>query len=179
MRSKEVVLTMLVKGHTTDPVQVWMYQTLTTLRTMLLGDVTRVPLWQETWEAMRRRRVGPRTEGLTAKATRVSKRMGWTWESAVELRTRDGEKMHVRYWKHKIREAAREWRLRQATNRKAARDLEKVDIQMFARLLRRRTLTDIQRGPLRAILAGVVHTGARMWARGRLVTRCPALWLRE
>ena len=169
---------MLVKGHTTDPVQVWMYQTLTTLSTMLLGHVTRVPLWQETWEAMRRRRVGPRTEGLTAKATRVSKRMGWTWESAVELRTRDGEKMHVRYWKHKIREAAREWRLRQATTRMTARDLEKVDIQMFARLLRGRTLTDIQGGPLRAILAGVVHTGARNVGKRKIGDTVPSLWLR-
>ena len=78
-------------------------------------------------------------------------------------------------WNHKIREAARECRLRQATTRKAARDLEKIDIQMSTRLLRGRSLTSIQKGQLRAILAGAVHTCARMWARGTVVTGlCPA-----
>ena len=46
---------------------------------------------------------------------------------------------------------------------------------MSTRLLRRKTLTSIQKGQLRAILAGAVHTCARMWARGTVVTGlCPA-----
>ena len=40
MRSKEFVLAVLVKGHRTDPVQVWAYQTLTTLKTMLRSNET-------------------------------------------------------------------------------------------------------------------------------------------
>ena len=35
MRSKEIVLAVLVKGHRIDRVQVWAYQTLATLKTML------------------------------------------------------------------------------------------------------------------------------------------------
>ena len=170
MRSREVVLAILVKGHRTDPVQVWACQTLTMLRTMLRANATWVPLWQQAWKAMQKRRIRPGTEGLAANATRVLRRLGWSWESAVEVKTREGEKFHVTqcpegYWNHKIREAAREWRLRQATTRKAARDLEKIDIQMSTRLLRERSLTSIQKGQLRAILAGAVYTCARMWAR--------------
>ena len=46
---------------------------------------------------------------------------------------------------------------------------------MSTRLLRERSLTSIQKGQLRAILAGAVHTCARMWARGTVVTGlCPA-----
>ena len=62
MRSKEVVLTMPVKGHRTHPIQVWIHQTPTILRTMLSENSTWIPLWQQAWEAMRRRRVGPGTE---------------------------------------------------------------------------------------------------------------------
>ena len=43
------------------------------------------------------------------------------------------------------------------------------------RLWRGETLTSIQKGQLRATLAGSVHTCARMWARGTVVTElCPA-----
>ena len=46
---------------------------------------------------------------------------------------------------------------------------------MSTRLLRGKTLTNIQKGQLRAILARAVHTCARMWARGTVVTGlCPA-----
>ena len=48
--------------------------------------------------------------------------------------------------------------------------LEKVDIEMFLRLLRRRTLTGVQKRQLRAILTGAIRTCARIWARGRLVS---------
>ena len=57
-----------------------------------------------------------------------------------------------------IRQAAREWRLRQAAIRKTAKDLEKLNIQMSTRLQRGKTLTSIQKGQLRVILAGAVHT---------------------
>ena len=58
---------------------------------------------------------------------------------------------------------------------KAAKDLDKLDIQMSTRSLRGKTLTSSQKGQLRAILAGAVHTCARMWARGTVVTGlCPA-----
>ena len=40
MRSKEVILAVLVKGHRTDLVQVWAFQTLATLRTMLRSNAT-------------------------------------------------------------------------------------------------------------------------------------------
>ena len=56
MRSREVVLAILVKGHRTDPVQVWAYQTLTMLRTMLRANATWVPLWQQAWKAMQKKK---------------------------------------------------------------------------------------------------------------------------
>ena len=75
------------------------------------------------------------TEGVTAIVDRVLRRLGWSWENAFEVRTVGREILHVTqcpegYWRHKIRQAAREWTLRQAANRKAAKDLEKLDIQM-------------------------------------------------
>ena len=117
----------------------------------------------------------PGTEGLAVNVDRVLRRIGWSWENALEVKTEKGERLHITqcpecYWKHRIRQAAREWRPRQAANRKAATNLKKLDIHMFSRLLRDKTLTSIQKGQLRAILAGAAHTCARMWARGRVVT---------
>ena len=105
------------------------------------------------------------TEGLAANIGGVLRRIGCSWENALEVKTEEGERLHISqcpegYWKHSIRQAAREWRLRQAANRKAAKDQEKVDIQISTRLVRWKTLTNIQKGQLRAILAGAVHTGA-------------------
>ena len=92
MRSREVVLAILVKGHRTEKVQVWAYQTLTMLRTMLPGNATWVPLWQQAWKAMQKRKIRPGTEEMAANATRVLRRLGWSLESAVEVKTREGEK---------------------------------------------------------------------------------------
>ena len=178
MRSKEIVLAVLVKGHRTDPVQVWVYQTLTTLKMMLRSNGTWIPLWKQAWEAMQKRRVIPGTEGLAANVDRVLRRnlvvMGER-ARGEDRRRRDITHHPVSFWRHRIRQAAREWRLRQAANRRAAKDLDKLDFQMSTRLLRGKTLTSIQRGQLRAILAGAVHTCARMWARGTVVKGlCPA-----
>ena len=68
MRSKEIVLAVVVKGYRTDPVQGWVYQTLTTLKTMLRSNETWVPLWRQAWKAMQKRRIRPDTEGLAATA---------------------------------------------------------------------------------------------------------------
>ena len=57
MRSKEIVLAVLVKGHRIDPVQVCVYQILITLKTMLRSNGTWIPLWRRAWEAMQKRRV--------------------------------------------------------------------------------------------------------------------------
>ena len=51
MGSKETVRAVLVKGHRTDLVQVWAYQTLKTLKTILRSNETRVPLWRQAWES--------------------------------------------------------------------------------------------------------------------------------
>ena len=156
MMSKEVVLSMRVRSHKTDPVQVWIYQTMTALRT---------------------KRVGSRSEGQAADVATVLKDLGWEWDSALEIRTKDGEKLHIvqssgGHWRHRIREGARNWRLRHSKTRQAARNLDTVEIQ---RPLRGNTLTSIQRGQLRAILAGAIQSCARMLARARMTTGlCPA-----
>ena len=113
MRSKEVVLAVLVKGHRTDPLQVWAYQTLTTLKTMLSSNETWIPLWRQAWEAMQKRRVRPGKEGLAANIDRVLRRIGWSWENALQVRTEEGEILHITqypegYWKHRVHQAARE-----------------------------------------------------------------------
>ena len=90
MRSKEIVLAVLVKGHRTDPVQVWAYQTLTTLKTMLGINGTWIPLWRQAWEAMQWRRVKPGTEGLAANVDRALKKIGWSSEKALEVKTENG-----------------------------------------------------------------------------------------
>ena len=115
MRSKEVVLialAVLVKVHRTDPVQVWVYQTLTTLKTVLRSNGTWIPLWRQAWEAMQKRRVRPGTVGLAANVDRFHRRIGWSWENALEVGTEDGERLHITRcpegcWKHRIRQAAR------------------------------------------------------------------------
>ena len=100
--------------------------TLTTLKTMLRSNGTWIPVWRQAWEAMQKRIVRPGAEGLAANVDRVLRRIGWTWENALEVKTEEGERMHITqcpegYWK--------QWRLRQAANRKTAQDLEKIDIQ--------------------------------------------------
>ena len=95
MRSKGIVLAVLVKGHRTDPVQVWVYQTLTTPKTMLRSNGTWIPLWRQAWEVMQKRRVRPGTEGLAAIVDRVPRRIGWSWENALEVKTEEGESLHI------------------------------------------------------------------------------------
>ena len=63
MRSKEIVLAVLVKGHRTDPVQVWAYQTTTALRTMLRSKETWVPLSRQAWKAMQKKKSQTRHRG--------------------------------------------------------------------------------------------------------------------
>ena len=64
MRSKEIVLAVLVKGHRIDPVQVWAYQTLATLKTVLKSNESRVPLWRQAWEATAKKKDQTRHRGL-------------------------------------------------------------------------------------------------------------------
>ena len=85
MVSKEVVLSMPVRSHKTDPVQVWIYQTMTALRT---------------------KRVGSRSEDVAADVTTVLKHLGWDWKSALETRTKDEEKLRIipssaGYWRYR------------------------------------------------------------------------------
>ena len=48
MRSKEIVLAVLVKGHRTDLVQVWVYQALTALKNDAQEQHgTWIPLWRQ------------------------------------------------------------------------------------------------------------------------------------
>ena len=128
----------------------------------------------------KKRRIRPGTEGLAANATRVLRRLRWSWESAVEVKTREGEKTMSPSAQKAIgttRSGKRQENggfARQPPG-KQPETLEKIDIQMSTRLLRERSLTSIQKGQLRAIVAGAVHTCARMWARGTVVTGlCPA-----
>ena len=102
---------------------------------------------------------------MAANVDRVLRRLGWSWENALEVKNSRRRKLAChpvprRRLEAQTRQAAREWRLRQAANRTAAKELEKLDIQMSTRLLGKKTLTSIQRGQLRAILArGTVVTG--------------------
>ena len=113
MRLKEIVLAVLVKGHRTDPVQVWVCQGLATLKTMLRSNETWIPLWRQAWEAMQKSGVRPGTEGLAANVDRVLRKIGWSWENALEVRTEEGERLHITqclegYWKHRIRQKQHE-----------------------------------------------------------------------
>ena len=98
VRSKEIVLAVLVKGHRTDPVQVWAYQTLT-LKVMLRSNETWIPLWRQAREAMQKRRVRLWTEGLAANVDRVLRRLGWSWENALEVKTEEVTQCPEGYWK--------------------------------------------------------------------------------
>ena len=90
-------------------------------------------------------------------------------ESSLEMRTKDGEKLHViqNSAGYRACEGARGWRLCQAKTRKAVRNLDTVDMQKSTRLLPDKTLTSIQ-GQLKAILALEIHISARMRAWERL-----------
>ena len=56
MRSREIVLAVLVEGHRIDPVQVRAYQTLTMLRTMQRSNATWITLWKQAWEALQKKK---------------------------------------------------------------------------------------------------------------------------
>ena len=121
MRSKEIVLAGLVKGHRTDPVRGprWLYQHRIPLKMLLRSNG--IPLWIQAWEAILKRRVKPGTEGLAACVDRRPRRAGWSWENALEVRTEEGENLHINecpagYCKQGIRQAAREWFDKQQTD---------------------------------------------------------------
>ena len=126
---KELVLAVLVKGHKDRPgAGLGVPDPGQRSKTMLRSHGTWIPLWRQAWEAMQKRRVKRGTEGLAANVDRVLSRIGWSWENALEVRTEEGERVHITQcpegcWKHRIRQAARERRLRQAANRKSAKDL--------------------------------------------------------
>ena len=83
MRSKEVVLAVLVKGHRIDPVQIWAYQTLATLKTMLKSNESWVSPWrQAVGSHAKKEGSDPGAEGLAANVDRVRRRLGCKVERA-------------------------------------------------------------------------------------------------
>ena len=117
------------------------------------------------------RRVGSGTEGLTANVTRVLKHLGLEWESALETRTKDGETLQV--VQNQLETGGTEYAKEHDNGgsarprpEKAARNLDTAHIHMSTCLPRGNTLTHIQKA---------IHSCAKMWARGRVVTgSCPA-----
>ena len=109
-----------------------MYQILTTLKTMLRSNGTWIPLWRQGVEKPCRREESDQdTAGLVANVDRVLRRIGWSWETALEVKTEEEERLHITqcpegHRKHRTGQAAREWRLRQAAHRKAAKDFKNI-----------------------------------------------------
>ena len=79
MRSKEIALAVLVKGHRTDPVQVWAYGTLTTLKVMLSSNETWILLWRQAWKPCRKEESGRGQRDWRPMSTELSRRLGGHW----------------------------------------------------------------------------------------------------
>ena len=179
MRSKEVVLAVMVKGQRTDLVHVWAYQTLTTLKVMLratrhgfrCGDRHGKPCRREESDRVQRvwRPTLTESSGGLGGHGRTRSRRKQEKEKACT-----SPSVHRAFGNTEFAKQHENGGFDKQQTEKQQKNLENIDIQMSTRLLRRKTLTSIQKGQ-RAILAGAVQTCARMWARGTVVTLlCPA-----
>ena len=166
---------MLVKGHRTDPIQVWMCQTLTMPRTMLSKNPTWIPLWRRASEAMRRRRVGPGTEGLGSHCDHGAPALGMDLGECG----RDGEegwrKKHVTPEPRRLLETQDSGSCTRmgaptGNQQKSNERLGEGRHPDVHQTVEGRTLTDVQIGQPRAILTRATQTRARMWSRGRFVS---------
>ena len=100
MRSKEIVLAVLVKGHKDRPG--------TGLGVPDPNNTEVDAQEQRDMDPVQKRRVKPGTEGMAANVDRVLRKIGWSRENALEVKTEEGERLHITqclegFWKHRIR----------------------------------------------------------------------------
>ena len=193
LRSVEVVLALLRKGHLIDPWQVWVVVTLVIFRRMYLRceDVRQLiaVLWNHPRVATRSRRAG-----IAVNIYRVLTFISWEWIGPSHFRDQDGfefgfERGDAGWWAHRVRDAARQARLRQADvlvgkknprpKRWDMRGLQQgVDVYATTHLLRGHAsgppLDPYHRGILEGMIAGAHWSCARLRLANILDTSaCP------
>ena len=93
LRCKEVVLTLLSKGHKLDPVQVDAYEALLALRRMIAHRTDLRGVFVSTWHAA----AGSRhVRGPVGKAIKLARALGWAWPAPWAITTQEGVTMDIR-----------------------------------------------------------------------------------
>ena len=180
-RCKEILLTTLVRGHAIDPMQRACYQSIAMARDVLLRQKQWREMWKKAWAPNQDNGTTHNTPGLVANISRCLQRMEAKWEDAFTVCLKDNRKISLikgedRKFKHDLREALKEARLRMITRKDLREDAAKgIDKAASLQMMRSRQLKQWQRGRLRAIHMNGVWTCEALFNAGRLACDvCPA-----
>eukprot|EP00666_Eupelagonemidae_sp_cell4sb_P017784 gene17784-biopygen22855 len=165
-RCPEVVHTLLVPGHRTDPYQVAIFTRVMSLSRRLVRSPRLLERLRKVWGSA----PDATADGPVGRIRGALETLEWTWPAPEKLRTRSGEEIDLREphdgrLAHELREALRHSLWKQAAQRrpKDMGGLERgLDRAATGRLLRARDLSALDKGYLRVILAGGQWTHDRL-----------------
>ena len=131
-------------------------------------------MWKKAWARNQDNGTTHNTPGLVASISRCLQRMEAEWEDAFTICLKDHRKISLikgedRKFKHDLRDALRDARLRMITGKDLREDAAKgIDKAASLHLMRSRQLTQWQRRQLRAIHMNGVRTCEALFKTGRL-----------
>ena len=174
LRCKELVLTLLVPGHLTDPMQYAIYHTLKMFRRMLKRRPDLHDLIYAIWHAYQQQRT-PQALGPIALVLRALHRLQWTWEEPLFFSRAGRAPLTIcggddQWWLHQLRDAIRcsEWRI--AGERRGDCEgmscLGGIDRKATTFLLNSGKLCARDLGAMRTIITGSLRTRKRLHDAG-------------
>ena len=129
-RCKEILLTTLVGGHAIDPMQGACYQSIAMARDVLLRQEQWREMRKKAWARNQDNGTTHSTHGLVANISRCLQRMEAEWEDAFTICLKDNRNFSLikgedRKFKHNLKEALRDARLRMITRKDLREDAAK------------------------------------------------------
>eukprot|EP00973_Karenia_brevis_P071341 9909460-Karenia_brevis.AAC.1 len=125
---KEVVFTLLTRGHQLDPGQRLAYDSLLTFHKMISTRPALRKMLLETFTAAMDKYVKP--VGPVTRLKSLVRNLGWAWPQLTSMQTDEGQlvdltTVSIKSWQHVVREGLRRAKWREAAARR--RDMEGID----------------------------------------------------
>jgi len=168
LRSKEIVLSLLVPGHLVDPRQAAVYQCLRSLRRFVTKRVDLKDVVARLWFA--HVHAGAPVPGPVGQVFKAVAHLGWQWVSVDTFRRPGRNDLPLcegpdTWWDHEIREGLRLARWSEAASKRA--DMQGLDsvagIDRRASLAVLRQCKGAKLGMMRAILVGSIRLQKRLF----------------
>ncbi|CAE7245912.1 pol, partial [Symbiodinium necroappetens] len=178
IRSADAVLLLFTQAHLTDPFQARFCQSFCTLQRCLLADDACRRAWPSWWRTASARAANPR--GPVSLLWSLVSEFQWTWPSPFTLRTATADlnllTLEPSALAHELREAARLWAWRRAFRlHKRFDGVQHSGVDRAATMHLHASLSDLERGFLRGILADAQWTSSRAFNAGEALTSaCPS-----